>query len=183
MKGYKGSGYNLCKAYKKYGFDSFDIEVLYKRILTHDTANAMEIYAIEKYKPEYNITKGGAGVIGVKGFLGKKHSEETKRKISIANKGSKRSEEVRRKMTEAQKGRITSEETRKKISESQKGIIHSEQWNKKISQFMNKVSALYHQDNRGLSWNEFRRWYKLESQLAFKPVESLGSGDNPEIPV
>lgn len=35
---------------------------------------------------------------------GSKHSEETKRKISIANKGRMPSEETRRKMSEAKKG-------------------------------------------------------------------------------
>ncbi len=36
---------------------------------------------------------------------GKRHSEETKRKISKARKGRKHSEESRRKMSEAKKGR------------------------------------------------------------------------------
>ena len=41
---------------------------------------------------------------GNKNMLGKKHSEETLRKISEANKGKQRSEETRNKMSEANKG-------------------------------------------------------------------------------
>lgn len=48
-------------------------------------------------------------------------SEETKRKISKANKGKKMSEEARKKISETLKGRKLSEETRKKMSEARKG--------------------------------------------------------------
>ena len=61
MGNYKGSGKILHLAYKKYGLENFTIEVLYKRIRDKETVNAMEIWAIEKYKPEYNIAKGGTG--------------------------------------------------------------------------------------------------------------------------
>ena len=59
--------------------------------------------------------------------LGKRHSAETKRKMSIARignkygcggKGLKRSEETRAKMSASQKGKILSAETRKKIAEA-----------------------------------------------------------------
>jgi len=52
--------------------------------------------------------------------LGRKHSEETKRKISAAQKGKKISEETLEKM----RGRKQSFETRKKISDAQKGEKH-----------------------------------------------------------
>lgn len=79
----------------------------------------------------------------------KLHSEETKKKISEANKGKKKppfSKEHRKKIGEALKGRIFSEETikkmqgkkfseehKKKISESKKGKIPSEETRLKIS--------------------------------------------------
>ena len=54
-------------------------------------------------------------------FLGKEHSEESKRKTSEALKGKKLSEEHKRKISEAKRGKPKSEETKRKISEAQKG--------------------------------------------------------------
>lgn len=59
-------------------------------------------------------------------WTGRKHSEETKRKIGLKSKGRKISEETRRKCSIARKKRKTnsgwklSEETRRKMSEAQK---------------------------------------------------------------
>lgn len=57
--------------------------------------------------------------------LGKKHSEEHKRKISLAHKGKKgiykHSEETKKKISDSNKGRKLSEEWKNKISESCKG--------------------------------------------------------------
>ena len=55
---------------------------------------------------------------------GKKHSEETKRKIGEAHKGKKLSEEHKRKLSEAHKDKKRgphSEEHKRKISEAEKG--------------------------------------------------------------
>ena len=78
-------------------------------------------------------------------FYGKKHTEETKRKmrmvaknrptisedtrkkLSKANKGRKHSEESKRKISEVNKGHFTSEETRRKIGEANRGYVP---WNK-----------------------------------------------------
>ena len=49
---------------------------------------------------------------------GRKHSEETKKKISEAHKGKKLSEEHRKKLSEAVKGTNNSEESRKKIGKA-----------------------------------------------------------------
>ena len=58
--------------------------------------------------------------LGNKNNTGYKTSEETKRKLSEANKGKAKSEETKRKLSEANKGKAKSEETKRKISESQK---------------------------------------------------------------
>ena len=55
---------------------------------------------------------------GNKYWLGKHHTDETKRKMSIAKKNM--TEETRRKIAEAHKGVPSSEETKRKIAESRK---------------------------------------------------------------
>ena len=58
-------------------------------------------------------------------LFGKKHSDETIKKMSEAHKGKQHTHETRRKMSEAQKGKPGhkhSEETRRKISEAAKNI-------------------------------------------------------------
>ena len=88
MGKYKGSGLLLKKAYKKHGLENFETEILYSRIRDKSTVDAMEIWAIEKYKPEYNIAKGGSGGITWKGECprkGTKPSEETKAKMRASS--------------------------------------------------------------------------------------------------
>ena len=63
---------------------------------------------------------------------GKKRSEETKKKLSEANKGKKLSEETKRKMSEVMKGRIFTEEWKRKMSEAHKGFKHSEETKRKM---------------------------------------------------
>lgn len=75
---------------------------------------------------------------------GKKQSEETKRKKSLAlmghpgwNKGVPRSDEVKRKLSEANKGKKKSAEHKKKISEAMKGRSrspHSEETKRKMGE-------------------------------------------------
>lgn len=151
MGKYKGSGVLLHKAYKKYGIENFETKILYNRIRDKETVDAMEIWAIEKYKPEYNIAKGGSCgpvLFGKEnGFYGKHHSEETKRKHSLWVKehqsgennpfyGKHHSDESKKKISEANKGMrkpSRSEEHRRKLSESNKGKHRSDETKKRIS--------------------------------------------------
>jgi hypothetical protein len=66
-------------------------------------------------------------------WKGKHHSEETKRKISLGNKGKKLSEESIKKGLNTKKGYKHSKETKRKISLGNKGKKHSEEFKKKIS--------------------------------------------------
>lgn len=131
MRGYRGSGKLLKKAYKKYGFENFEVEILYKRILTLETANAMEIYAIDKYRPEYNIDRGGLGRHTEPGTF--HHTDETKRKISKAHKGRKMPEGFKEKISRALKGREFTDEWRMRMSEAHNGLKHTAETCAKMS--------------------------------------------------
>ncbi len=88
------------RAIRKYGWENFTYEVIYESDDVEHTLNTMESIFIEEYstyKKGYNATKGGEGVVGLQlfgeknSFYGKKHSDETKKKIgessSKRNKG------------------------------------------------------------------------------------------------
>lgn len=89
MEDYKGSGKILHLAYKKYGLENFETEILYKRIRDKSTVDVMETWAIEKYKPEYNIAKGGSGG-DTYSLLSEEAKKNHRENISKALKGSKR---------------------------------------------------------------------------------------------
>lgn len=153
---YLGSGVYIKKAIKKYGKENFVKEILYSRIQYRETADSIEKFAIEKEralgKAEYNIANGGTN--GMKytkrneeqrkrisiAHIGMHHSEESKRKCSIAGKkgkGIKRkplSEEHKQRIAEANKERFVTEETRRKLSEANTGKRHSEETKRKISE-------------------------------------------------
>lgn len=99
----------------------------------------------KKMLPE-SVRKMGLHKIGNKNMLGKKHSEETKKKLSEANLGRKHSLAAKEKISNASKGRLCSVETRmllsqprsdevkRKISEANKGRIPTLEQRAKMSQ-------------------------------------------------
>ncbi len=70
---------------------------------------------------------------GNKNMLGKKHSEETKKKLSLIFKGCKHTEEARQKIIKSLIGRKLSEKTRAKISKTNTGKKRSEETKINIS--------------------------------------------------
>lgn len=70
---------------------------------------------IHKHSEE---TRKKMSIHNAKSMLGKHHSEETKLNISNSLKGIKRSDETKTKMSLANKGKIVSQETRDKLSKS-----------------------------------------------------------------
>lgn len=82
----------------------------------------------ENFSGEKNPAYGQGGT-----FRGKKHSEETKRKIALANTGKKFSAEHCRKISLAKKN--PSDETRRKLSVSSRGrkIVRSSEYCRNIS--------------------------------------------------
>lgn len=116
---YMGSGKIIKLAEKKYGLENFKKEILVKYIPTKERTDDLEVKYI-KYERLwhgeencYNIANGGNGP----GTM----SDETKIKISEANKGKPKSYETRVKLSAANKGKHPSAETRAKMSATHKG--------------------------------------------------------------
>ena len=99
-----GGGYRKCpkmwKAIQKYGWENVKHVVIYED-LPKAMAEAVEMRLIKEHntiRNGYNIEKGG-NVAGT-------HSEETRRKISEANKGKYVSEETRKKLSKINKNKF-----------------------------------------------------------------------------
>jgi group I intron endonuclease len=127
-----GSHLYFHKSIRKYGFGAFEWTVLYQ-----DDDNDREwmdwwemkfIRRLGTKKPGgYNLSDGGEGGTGFK------HTEDARRKMSLAGKGRKHTEEHNRKIGDAQRGRKQSEEQRKKNSECHKGLPVSDETRRKMS--------------------------------------------------
>lgn len=95
--------------------DRYVYDVLCEGNCDDDFLNMIERGYIKEYDPKFNFTKGGEGASGYK------HSEESRRKMSLAkigNKchlGKKHSLETRRKLSESHKGNKLSKEQKDKI--------------------------------------------------------------------
>ena len=91
---------------------------------TEESKQRMSMLKKGKYVGKNNPNYGATWMCGENNpNYGKHLSDETKEKISIANKGKCRSEEVK-----------------KQISETSKSITHTEEWNKNVSIGLNNMS-------------------------------------------
>ena len=114
------------RAIRKYGIENFAWEILYQSWDKEHCLNTMESFFIEEYNSfnkGYNMTKGGEGTLGKKSWLGRRHSEETKNKMSLSAKGKIRSKEHSENISKSKKGKKIgpfSVEHKKKISEALK---------------------------------------------------------------
>src|SRR5665213_2267447 len=90
----RGSAYLLHRAIRKYGYSSFTVEEI-DVAQSRKELNAKETFNVLLYNTlapnGYNLTLGGAGISGLK------HSIETKRKMSEAQRGQWLSDEHRQK--------------------------------------------------------------------------------------
>jgi group I intron endonuclease len=148
-------GFFLTEAIQKHGEQNFSIELI-EEVESAERAYELEMYYIHQYNTKapngYNLTDGGDGIFGwepteeyrkqcsekVKqlhnqrkvGMYGKRHTEETKKKMSDSLKGNQNC-----------LGRVLSEETKSKISSSHNGKVLSDSTKKKISENHHDVSG------------------------------------------
>lgn len=129
--GYAGSGTIIKDYYKHYG--KIEHQTYIKEIISfyndEEELNQAEYNIIgDKYKNDnlcLNLKEGGKNIQHGGGKIGHQVSEETRKKISEANKGHKVSEEARKKISLSNLNRP--EEDRKKFGQAQRG---KEPWNK-----------------------------------------------------
>ena len=111
----------------------------------------------------YNVSAGWPIRVDNSGtnnpFYGRKHSEETKKKIGKVHKGKKLSEETKKKLSEAHKGKKLSEETRKRMSEATKGK-NNPMYGRKLSEEAKKKIAKASSVRKKAYWQAQTEEYK-----------------------
>jgi group I intron endonuclease len=122
----------LQRSWSKYGEENFIIYVVEecdKNILTE-----RELFWVDKFGSMDNKNGYNIAPIGEPPMSGRKHTEETKQKMSESAKAQPpRSEEYRKHLSEGHMGYIPTEETRKKQSDAGKLRKNSEETRLKIS--------------------------------------------------
>lgn len=189
-------GEPFARAIKKYGIQSIEFSVI---DVANDeaTLSEKEKYWIKYYNSHsgrgYNLTDGGEGSIGLH------HTEESKAKVSAANKGRKRSLESIRRTADANRGRRHTLEELGKMSVSRKlrpspmlGKKHSEAtkekmraWNrptgwKASDETKARMSASHACDksySAKLSWPQVKEIRKI-SETGIIDLQELGKAYN-----
>lgn len=168
------------RALMKYGFDSFEWEVI-AEAPDDLLAEVEQIYIKQlgtKQPDGYNLTDGGEGLLGFK------KSPETKQKHSDAMRGKKKTDEHKRKISESLAGRKLSEERKAKMRKAARGRTMppmTEQKKDKISRTLRKGPAVL-QKLQGqpsasygkLSENQVREIHGLKDRSSVAVGEMFG---------
>lgn len=117
-------------AWVKYGEENFWLEILTE--CDEAGRKAAEQHWMDAYH-SYNQDFGYNLCPNAESVLGKKHTDETRLKISIAHIGKVKSEIHRKRISESQVGKVVSEEYRAKMSVAMTGRQVSEETRAKIS--------------------------------------------------
>jgi group I intron endonuclease len=144
----------LPKAIKKYGWDSFNVEIIeiyeiFDKKNDNDRLLEREAFYIDHFNAldlsiGYNMCRYSNDNTGKpcseetrrkisEGNMGKKHTSESKERIRLAQLGKKRSPETIEKMRIISSGRIPSKETREKMRLARLGHVYTEEVRRKIS--------------------------------------------------
>lgn len=124
LKGGYHTNKHLQSSWNKYGKDNFSFEIIeelmfpadYSIDYIYEYVTLREIYYINLLNPQYNISRETSA-----GKLGRKLSEEERKKIGDRMRGRKHSEESKKKIREARARQIITEEHKRKIGEKSKG--------------------------------------------------------------
>jgi group I intron endonuclease len=111
----------LHRSFEKYGVDSHTFDVIVSGNFNNNLLNELEKHYIRLY----NTLEGGLNMTaGGDGGLGRKMSEETRRKVSEINKGRKRSEEYRDKIRKSLIGYKHTDEAKENMRISASKRVH-----------------------------------------------------------
>lgn len=156
----------LYRSLVKYGFENHSFEIVHA--LPPDAGNAVlsayEVLYISQYKScgvdLLNLTDGSEGL------LGRKHSEETKKKMRIKSSNRSFPELARAKALEHHTGKKVSQETRRKMSEAAKGKKKSPETVEKFKQRKGEKRTMEARENMSKAhigktpWNKGISGYK-----------------------
>lgn len=122
----------LQRAYNKYGKNNLEFEII-EIIEDINQLIPREQWYLDNWKPEYNVCPTAGSV------LGRKHSEETKRKIRESNKGRQLTPEQKEKcriarLNPSPEERLRRIEDGRRLARTRIGCHHSEESKKKISE-------------------------------------------------
>lgn len=184
---YLGSGIYLNHAITKYGKENFEKKIIC--IVERDEAARIErelsiIWSVFNDRERwYNLRPGGNGGSTPGAMKGRKLSQETKDKISIANRGKRRTPGQRKKMSEAFKGRTHTDEYKRKMSQKLTGRVLSESHKQKLrvaksAEHKQKIGAAHLGKIRGPLSNETKDKLSLALSGPLNPMYGVG---RPEI--
>jgi len=146
----RGVTTRLARAIVKYGPESFDGKIL-EHCGTYQSALTKEIELIAKHRPEYNLTKGGQGMLGYRMSQAsiKKMSDRKRGKPNYSRLGvkltSEQVEKIRQKKLEKPTrywlGKSRSEDTKQKISAAKRGKSNPFRFTEKQAQVTARLVA------------------------------------------
>lgn len=164
------AGRKINRAREKYGLNNFTYEVIERNTysnkdIAREELNKLEIYYIglyDSYRRGYNCTIGGDSTLGCI------CTEDTKNKISRANKGKRRSVETRLKLSKARKGRKFSQEHKSNLGKAPKGRPCT--WSDKIVKAKHLKEVIQYNTD-----GQFINMYYSVREASFKTKISMAS--------
>jgi group I intron endonuclease len=126
----RNSSVYLHRAIRKYGKDAFIQEIVEET--TVEEMYLREQYWIGKLNPQYNMTLGGEGTLGLipdadtrykmsMSHKGRVFTAEHRHKLSMSRIGKRHSEQTRNKLKVKRRNRVTKPETKEKLREAFSG--------------------------------------------------------------